>query len=156
MADLENFDANAVEPNQAFDLIPDGWYEAIMSDSERKANSAGTGELLKLTFTLTQAPYANRLQWDNLNIKHPNQQTVQIARGTLSAICRAVGILTPKDSTQLHSIPLLIKIGHEIRKDTGETVNKIKGYKARDGQQTASVPQKQPVPAGPAAAPWKK
>ena len=34
---------------------------------------------------------------------------VKIARGELSAICRAVGVMQPRDSVELHNVPLEIK-----------------------------------------------
>lgn len=159
MADLGNFDASTVEPNQAFDLIPDGWVEAMIVESETKTTAAGTGEYLKLKLALLDPRYPNRFLWDNLNLKNPNEKTVQIARGTLSAICRAVNVLKPRDSSQLHNLPMLIKVGHEQRKDTGEMQNKVKGYKAKEGAQAPALSQAQPTAPTPAAAgsaPWTK
>ena len=46
MADLSGFDANQVEPTSNFDPIPAGKYVAVITDSEMKANKAGTGSLL--------------------------------------------------------------------------------------------------------------
>jgi hypothetical protein len=84
---------------------------------------------------------------------------VTIARGTLSAICRAVNILTPKDSSQLHNLPLLFKLVVEDGTD-GVKRNKVKGYKPFDGQapaapasaKTAAPTQAPAVTGGPA--PW--
>ncbi len=159
--DLNNFDANQVEPSQTFDLMKEGWYEAIISESEEKLTKA-KDRGLNLTFTITQEPYQNRLIWEFLNINHStSEQAKQIARGQLSAICRAVGVLTPKDSTSLHNLPLLIKIGTETRQDNGELKNVIKGYKPR----MAAVAKEQTVPTQQAApslaqaagaAPWSR
>ena len=33
---------------------------------------------------------------------------MKIAHGELSAICRAVGVMQPKDSIELHNLPLLV------------------------------------------------
>lgn len=162
MANLGDFDASTVEPNQAFDLIPDGWIEAMIVESETKATAAGTGEYLKLKLAILDTRYPNRFLWDNLNLKNPNEKTVQIARGTLSAICRAVNVLKPRDSSQLHNLPMLIKVGHEVRKDTQEMQNKVKGYKAKEStvaptlSQAQSVPTPAPTPAAAGSAPWTK
>lgn len=43
--------------------------------------------------------------------------TVKIARGELSAVCRAVGVMAPKDSVELHNIPLEINVGLKKRDD---------------------------------------
>ena len=58
------------------------------------------------------------------------------ARSELSAICKAVGVITPNDSQELHDLPLEIKVGMKRRSDTGEMTNEIKGYskKSSPGQ----------------------
>lgn len=164
MADLENFNAAEVEPNQAFDLIPDGWLEAMITESEMKDTRDSQGRYLKLTFAILDERFKNRNLWDNLNLKNANPTTVQIARGQLSAICRAVGVLSPRDSSELHNLPLMIKVGHKLRNDTGEPQNVIKGFKAREGapvlSQASATPSKvqqgQAAATGSSRAPWAK
>jgi hypothetical protein len=159
MADMTDlgFDANNVEPNKAFDLIPDGWYEAMIVESERKSTKAQTGEYIALTFALLAEPFKsqNRKLWDNLNVKNPNDKAVQIARGQLSAICRAVNVLVPRDTSELHNLPLLVKVGTEVGGD-GVVRNKIKGYKPRDGAVAAApatATSTSPAPSGQAHQP---
>lgn len=128
MADLNGFDANEVEPGGNFEPIPTGKYPAVITDTEMKGNKSGTGSLLQLTCQITEGDYANRLVWDRLNLDHPNAIAVQIAHGKLSAICRAVDVMAPKDSVELHNLPLIINVGCKKREDTGDLVNEIKGY----------------------------
>ena len=127
MADLSGFDANQVEPTGDFEPIPAGKYLAVITESEMKANKAGTGSLLQLTFQVIEGEHQNRLLWARLNLDHPNAVAVQIARADLSAICRAVGVLAPKDSVELHNLPLVIHVRCKKRTDTGEITNEIKG-----------------------------
>lgn len=110
MADLKGFDANQVEPSTDFDPIPAGKYLAVVTESEMKPNKAGTGHYLQLAFQIIDGPYKNRYLWARLNLDNPNATAVQIARAELSAICRAVGVLAPKDSTDLHDLPLVIHV----------------------------------------------
>ena len=152
MADLSGFDANQVEPTSNFDPIPAGKYVAVITDSEMKANKAGTGSLLQLTFQVTEGEYANRLLWPRLNLDHPNATAVQIARADLSAICRAVGVLAPQDSVELHNLPLVIHVRVKKRTDTGELVNEIKGYTKKEKAQPAPAA----APATDATPPWKR
>lgn len=149
MASLGNFNAAEVEPNKAFDVLPVGKYIAAIVDSEQKETQSGTGEYLKLTFEILEGEFKSRKLFANLNLKNPNDQAVQIARGELSAICRAAGVLMPKDSVELHNIPMVVKVGAEKRKDTGEMQNRIKGYEAKGAGTTA------PAASG-GAAPWQK
>ena len=41
MADLRGFDANAVEPNESFDPLPNGDYLSIITASEMKPTAVG-------------------------------------------------------------------------------------------------------------------
>jgi hypothetical protein len=156
MADLNelNFNAASVEPNEGFDVIPAGEYDAVIVASEVKPTSAGTGKMLKLELQILNGKFQNRKVWDNLNIWNPNAQAVQIAKGTLSAICRAVNVLTPKDSSELHNKPLRIKLAVEKSAEYGEQ-NKIKAYKPRQVGPAPATPQAQtPAMAGTGSNPW--
>lgn len=53
---------------------------------------------------------------------------MKIARATLSQICRAVAVMKPKDSTELHDRPMRIKVVCKSRKDNGEPANTIVEY----------------------------
>ena len=107
MANLGGFNASEVEP-ASFDAIPAGKYQAVITESERKETKSGTGEYLQLTFEIIEGDFKGRKLWARLNLSNPNQQAVQIARGELSAICRAVNVLQPGDSVELHNLPLTI------------------------------------------------
>jgi hypothetical protein len=115
MADLSGFDANQVEPSNDLDPVPAGKYLAVITESEMAPNKAGTGHYLKLTFQIIEGAFKNRLLWTRLNLDNPNATAVQIARGELSAICRAVGVLAPSDSVELHNLPLVIHVKCKIR-----------------------------------------
>ena len=103
-----NFDASTIEPS-SFDPIPAGWYKAIISASEMKPTRDGYGEYLSLTLQVIEGQYANRLVFARLNLKNANDKAVDIARKDLAAICRAVGVMSPKASEELHDKPLMIK-----------------------------------------------
>lgn len=132
MADLQGFDAHAVEPASDFEPIPAGKYQAVITDSEMKPTRAGTGSYLQLTFQVIDGPYANRLLWARLNLDNPNETARKIAQGELSAICRAVGVMAPKDSAELHNLPLVINVRCEKRTDTGEITNEVKGFSKKE------------------------
>lgn len=155
MANLMGFDATKHEPSTGdFEPLPVGEYMAVITASEMKTTRAGDGEYLALTFQVIDGPHKGRNLWSNLNLKNPSEKAVQIAHGELSAICRAVGVLTPRDSAELHNIPLIVKVKIEARKDTGEQTNRITSYKARVNHQAVSTAAA--APGAPAAHPWKK
>jgi len=132
MANLAGFDASQIEPMTTFDPIPAGKYLAMITASEMKPNKAGTGSYLELVFTILEGEHKGRQLWARLNLENPNELAVKIARAELSAICRAVGVLTPRDSVELHNLPLVIRVACKKRKDTDEIANVIKGYEKRE------------------------
>ena len=131
MANLSGFNAAEVEPNNGFELIPSGDYEAVIVASEMKPTKKG-GEYLSFEIQIANGPQQNRKLFDNLNLVNANATAVTIAKGTLSAICRAVGVLTPNDSSDLHNKPFRISVGIRKREDNDEMQNHIKSYKPRN------------------------
>ncbi len=166
------FDANQVEPNAPFVAIPPGDYPMQIIASAMEPTSKGNGRFLKLELEITDGEHKGRKTYDRLNLENPNQQAVDIARRTLSAICHGVGVLTVTDSEQLHFKPMEVKLAVVPRKDKqgnivpGEMSNEVKGYKplggAGAGSNNAAPAAKSgftPGSAGGAstsAAPWKK
>lgn len=150
MANLNGFNASQVEPSQDFEPIPAGKYLAVIVESEMKSNKAGTGSYLQLTFQVVEGQYKSRLLWTRLNLDNPNATAVQIARAELSAICRAIGVMTPNDSVELHNLPLLISVKCKKRPDTGELQNEIAGYAKKEAANG------QPQQAATSTPPWRR
>lgn len=141
MAELNGFNAHNVEPNADFDPIPAGKYLAVITASEMKPTKNNNGHFLELTFQVIDGQYKNRLLWSRLNLDNPSPQAVQIARGELSAVCRAIGVMQPKDSVELHNLPLMVTVKCKNREDTGDVVNEIKGYSKKESTVVATSAQ---------------
>jgi hypothetical protein len=157
MANLNGFDANRVEPTTDFDPLPAGKYLAVITESEMKPTKAGTGSYLQLTFEILDGPHKGRKVWARLNLANSNETTVKIAQAELSAICRAVGVLAPNDSVELHNLPLVIAVKCKKRADTGEITNEVKGYARKDAPQPPAPPTgTPPVPSANGTPPWKR
>ena len=152
MANLNGFNANEVEPSTAFEPVPAGKYIAAITASEMKPTKKADGSYLELEFTIIEGDCQGRKVWDRLCLNHPNSQTVKIARGNLSAICRAVGVMQPKDSVELHNVPIEITVKLKKRTDNDELTNEIKGYASKNA--AAGKPQQAPVADG--TPPWKR
>ena len=160
MANLGNFDATQVQPNQPFEVIPGGKYPVQIVASEMKLTSDGDGQYLSLEHEIIDGQYKGRKLWNNLNLKNRNPQTVEIAQRELSAICHATGKLHVADSEDLHFIPMLVTVRH---KPAGpdkngvhrEAKNEIKGYEPMSGAAPRPAVQTRPavVAAAPAAQP---
>ena len=155
MANLSGFDANVVEPNAPRDPLPEGRYLCVIVDSEMKATKNQNGEYLELEMEVIDGQHKGRKLWDRLNLNNPNETAVRIAQGTLSAICRAVGVMRPNDSVELHGIPLEVVVKCKKRADTGDMTNEVAGYEKR-GSAAVSAPKPQAVGAGASTPPWKR
>ena len=150
MMNLSGFNAAEVEPTTDFEAIPAGKYLAVITESENKANRAGNGSYLQLTFQIIEGEYKGRFLWARLNLDNPNATAIKIARSELSAICRAVRVLQPKDSRELHDLPLVISVKCRKRPETGELQNEIKGYAEKESLQG------KPMQAAKGTAPWRR
>lgn len=128
MGNLSGFDASKVKPT-SFEPLPAGWYTVVITESENKPTKAGTGSYLQLTLEVVDGEYKGRKLFERLNLENPNAQAVEIARGTLSAICHAVNVLTPRDSSELHNKPMQANVSLRRRADNGEMTNEVKGYR---------------------------
>lgn len=151
MADLHGFNANQIEPTTEFEPIPAGKYLAVITDSEVKPTKSGSGSYLQLAFQVIEGDFKGRFVWARLNLDNANATAVQIARAELSAICRAVGVMTPNDSVELHNLPLVITVKCKKRDDTGDVSNEIKGYAKREAV-AAAQPQQAPTN----TPPWRR
>ncbi|MDR0391803.1 MAG: DUF669 domain-containing protein [Planctomycetaceae bacterium] len=159
MAQL-NFDASQVDPSIPFEVLPSGKYVAEITNTELKPIKSGDGSYLEFEYTIIDGQYRGRKVWDRLCLNHRNPNTVEIARSNLSAICHAVGVLKPHDSSELHRIPLAITIKLKRDDSTDNIYNEIRGYAKRDSlvsqvtpatSQTTQYPQ---APSNDNAPPW--
>ena len=162
MAQL-NFDASQVDPAQPIEAIPSDKYTVEITKSELKATKTGNGSYLELEFTVLDGEYRGRKVWDRLCLNHPTARTVEIARANLSAICHAVGILKPRDSAELHRIPLTINVKLKKDEGTGTIFNEVKGYSKRESftsytppSPAAQVAQYPQAPVNSAVPPWQR
>lgn len=154
MANLNGFNAGDVDPNFSLDAVPAGKYVAVITDSEMKPTSKGTGHFLHLTFQVIEGEYAGRKIWTRLNLDNPSPTAVEIAKKELSAICRAVGVMEPRDSVDLHDIPLVVTTKLKQRTDAdkrpieGEFDSVITVYEKK------TLSPSQPAQAAEDAKPW--
>lgn len=162
-----NFNAEAVDPASAYDVLPKGKYLCMAIASEMKTTKSGNGEYLQLTFEVLDGPGKGRKLFERLNVRNQNKTAEDIAQRQLSALCHAAGVLMLSDSEQLHNIPVVLDVGIEDGKDGYDPQNRIKGYEAAGGSPVhrqavgqAAAERAAPAPAVTAKAPakpvWKK
>ena len=163
-ADLSGIDASTVPEQQEFTALPEGQYIMIATSSEWKPTKAGTGEYLQFVHEVLDGPFKGRKVWARLNLKNPNQTAVDIAQRELAALCRAVGVIKPSNSAQLHNIPFLATIGIEVddRKRESNTIKKYEAVAVNSAAPANALAARRVEiversgAAAPAAAPWRK
>lgn len=126
------FDATQIDPTLDYEHVPAGRYNVEITDSNMLDNSKGTGEYLKLEFTILDGDFAGRKLWTQLNLSNPSAQAVEIAQREFSAICHATGKLKVQDSVQLHNIPLEINVKVKTSPEYGPQ-NIVRGYSPING-----------------------
>ena len=167
MVALNGFDANQVAPSAPMESLPEGKYEVMIVASKDVPTKAGTGSFIELEMDVISGPHTGRKAWDRLNINNPNQTAVDIAYKTLSAICHAVGVMTPRDTQDLHNKPMILTRKAKRDKKTGDVSVECAGYEPRGGSQPAALapqpPQTYQPPAqqaqpsvGAAPPPWRR
>ena len=97
----QTFDASAVAPSTSYDVLPPGKYLGQIVASEMRPTKDGTGQYLYMEVDILEGQYAGRKLFDRLNLVNANPDTVEIAKRTLSSICRAVGKMQVSNSEQL-------------------------------------------------------
>ena len=151
MANLgHTFDSNTVEPATPFTPVPAGKYPVHIVNSEMKETKGGDGKYLWMELEILDGQYKGRKLFDRLNLINSNQQAVEIAQRTLSAICKAVGQAQVSDSEQLHGRAMLASVRvRPAQPDKNgimrDAQNEIRGYEPAGGM-AATIPPAFTVP----------
>ena len=122
------------------DLLPEGEYVAQITKSEMKDTKDKTGKYLSLGFKIISGDFANRMVFVNLNLVNNNQVAVDIANQTLARICKCVDKKHKevRESTELHGIPMIIKVTQRPA-DDAYPGNDIKGYRKLEGDAAVTM-----------------
>lgn len=136
------FDAATEEPAKDMEWkpLPSGEYCVVIVVSEIAETKAQTGKRLKLTMEVVEGDHKGRKIFDGINIVNRNEKAQGIGRATLSSICRAINVMSPKDTAELHDRPLMVKVSTEPGMD-GQPRNVVKHYYAT-AKQVVKAPAK--------------
>ena len=125
-----NFDANTVAPDEGRMAVPKGWYNVMMTESERKPTQDGSSQYLRTVFTIVDGQFKGMKIYNNFNDQHANPQTREIAARQISALMHAIGVMQITDTSQLHNRPLKVKVKVRVDKEgTYDDQNDITAFK---------------------------
>jgi hypothetical protein len=116
MARLGYTASNEAYPQERFEPLPKGVYQAIIVASEVKDSDKG-GQYCKIQWQIIDPQYHGRIVYSQHNIFNHNPQAEQIGRRELQDIGRAVGLDEFEDSEELHGKPCMIKLKIEVDKN---------------------------------------
>lgn len=105
--------------------------------SKVKENNSGPGNRLSLSLKILEGNHAGRLVFQDITLRNTNDITQQIGHKQMAQLFHACGTNGVQDSSELHSIPMQIKVA--IRKDkTGQydDQNEIKKFAPLDGNKS--------------------
>lgn len=161
-----DFNAADVEPaDNDFTPLPVGDYKMAVTNTEiKETKSNAQNKYLSVTLEVLEGNYKGRLVFENLNLwragtSEKDRITVKIAQQKLSGICRAVGNLKIKDTSELHNKPIIATL--KIRPASGDygERNEVAKYRSINGGNTlpTSTPaqtEEKPPAMKPPAMPW--
>lgn len=121
--------------NEPLQLLPDGWYTAMIVNSEVKDTKkkqeglTSKGQYIEFTFEIVGPRYKGRKVWTRINVENDNERAVEIGHKDLANICKSMGLAGFQDPTELHDNLLDIKVETEESKNGYAPSNIIRGYK---------------------------
>lgn len=122
-----NFNAAEVAPSQR-DVLPAGKYTVSAEKAELKTTKDGTGSYLQFQFKIIEGEHRGRRLFTTFNLVNKNPKAVEIARGNLSAFCRAVGVLQPQTAADMFGIALMVKVVVKPATENFGEKNEIAAY----------------------------
>jgi len=134
------------QPSNSFMLLPNGWYDATITEANVKDTKSGTGKYIAVRFDITGPTHQGRVVFANINIRNANPVAERIGREQFAAIMLSGGIASATDSDQLVGASMKIDLGIEKNEEYGDK-NKIKSYKALGGAMPSALKATPPKPA---------
>ena len=132
----------------SFDALPEGDYDVVVTEAAMVNNKSSEGAHIAVTMQVIEGDFTGRLIWANYNVSNPNATAEKIGRSELAALCRAMGVANPQDTSELKDKPFKVKLGFEKNKEKDAkgnpmppTKNKVKAYMEADGP---SGPKEEP------------
>lgn len=136
MADLTGLeDPTGGERSTGFGPLEPGEYTLALVKSEMTESKNSPGNWY-LACEFENQDGAGRI-WTNFNLVNANDMAKEIAWRDFNALCHACGKLGVQDSSDLHGIPFVARVGYEKDKTQPGGVNKernrIVAYKPLNG-----------------------
>jgi hypothetical protein len=153
------------QSDRSYDLLPEGWYTAKITDAKLNPTKSGTGEKIDVRYDILGPSQQGRVMFSAINIRNQSAEAERIGLQQLGEVMRAIGLDRIENTDQLIGGELQIKVRvkqpSERDKSAGydQARNDIGGYKACEGRSAplpSAAPQASSAPAAGATPPWAK
>lgn len=151
------FDVGSTKPQAGFDPLPDGWYDMFIVACEEAVSKAGH-PYIKMQVEIdpnSHPQFVNRKVFANFNHQHPNEQTREIARSQLAAICHAIGKPNARNLEEVLGGRLSVRLVAKPAEKGFDARNEAKAFRKIGDTTAAAVPSNVP-PRTTTAAPAKR
>jgi len=147
----------------SFDPVPQGQYRVMITQSEQKNNSKGTGTILEIFHEIIEGEYKGKRIRNVINLDNPNLTSVEIGRKQLADLCRKISVTRPQGPQDLLNKVVIVDTDVESYKDSNgneKFSNRVKSYIESSGTVTpppATNNASTPAPASTTKKkPWEK
>ena len=155
----ETFNIDDLPVSGEYEVLPAGWYSAVISGAELKPTKDGSGQYIAVKYDIIGPTHQGRTISGNLNIRNKTAKAEEIGRQQLGEIMRSIGLSSVRDTDQLIGGNLQIKLNISPATDQYPAKNEVKAFKAVEGRQSIAPQVKSesdsqaPAKASP---PWAK
>lgn len=98
------------EPSSGYTPLPAGEYQMEIVESEYVATAKGTGMVLKTKCQIVGGDFDQRPFYINYDLENDNPDAEKIGQREFARLRRAVGVLAPENSAELHWKPFRVKL----------------------------------------------
>lgn len=121
---LLNFDASQI-PEASFEPLPAGDYLVWITESDIPTDDQGNQKVAITMEVIEPQQYAGRKLWDSFTLEnYQNPKWAETGRQILATVCRAIGVMSPRETEELHGIPFCVRTEVDTWKD-GSIHNKV-------------------------------
>lgn len=139
---VNSFATVQADDGNNFTPVPAGDYLFQIDSTELKDTKDGSGQYVKVSFSIVGPSYQGRKIFQNYNIFNKNEQAERIGRAQLKALTNAVGLDTLRDTDELIGKSLGAHVTIQPGKNGYSDSNRLSRYSPADKFAPAPVVMK--------------
>ena len=162
-----DFNSSAIPEDTGPEPLPAGDYCIYIESSDIRTEDDGTQKLSMVAKVIQPEQYAGRTLFPSFTMYSANADHVKTGQRLLALVCKAVGVIHPRDSVELHDKPFFTRVVPKSASN-GKVYSNLQTFWSTASQappmpKTAPKPPAVPQPAHPSktgfappAQPWQQ